>query len=795
MQLLDTKNRHSLKQLLDKLKLCKIILQKISTVKNSPLLLWFTRGALFVIIFLILLPVGFVQDIVNVGHFYSSFHMFENAFDHHLQFGVDIVDNVGPFGFLHYPYTYTGGAYWTKICWYGLLCALYAYYAIKLSRNVSSLINKTLFLFTIVFFPLIIQFPWFSFEIIPRLVIVFSGLFLLNKSNDRKRLHELSHIFLIGIFYSFLTLEKASNVYFLIFLITLLSANWALQHRWHNVLSLWGSYFFGLLSFWLVAGQKLINLFSYFNSMRFFIDSYQHVFAVGLEQSFLQTALISCLLIFVLLLVRMATSYYHIRSFAVTFPALLIAVAVFLSWKQGCIRNINSYGTVLYILPCMLALITFYPIGANKETCVSVLNFHSKRLFHFFRVSLFLVFLFFYWSHIQKYENRLNVHRTIASEFINRIVTLIQYRPIQKHQALDAKINELKTANLFPIELKNAMLNKTVDELGSTPELILLNELNYAPRPVPIEHVVANRELNQKNNSHFQQAQSAPDFILLPDFKLYVSDSLSYLHLLINYHVRDTFQNWLILEKNPDWKSIYLKRTLKTKVPINEWVFLNNKDSFLWVEIELKRTLYEKLKSFFYIPEHVRMDILMKDGEIIQKDLSLRHLSSGFLINPILKGKKNTKCGEFFFFGLPWYDVKALRIAHRTPDKQKSFKPIFYLSFSNVMIPSLRSNEQFLTIAEAEKKIALFSELLLTSLPKRMSLELLLGQWACNGQPAQITIENDQLCLLNEKGARSFGTLSNDQRYVIATDWNDLKGVLVDSDKTLKWENGTTWHR
>lgn len=137
------------------------------------------RIGIFLFIFLNLLPGGFVRDTVDVAHFFSSVHMFEYAFKHEFQFGLKIIDNVGPYGYLHYPYIYSGGAYESKMFWYSLNCLVYAYYSTVLITSIRSWIERSIFLFAIVFFPLQVETPWYAFEVIPRLAILFSAIYLL----------------------------------------------------------------------------------------------------------------------------------------------------------------------------------------------------------------------------------------------------------------------------------------------------------------------------------------------------------------------------------------------------------------------------------------------------------------------------------------------------------------------------------------------------------------------------------------------------------------------------------------
>ncbi|MDP1615186.1 MAG: hypothetical protein Q8L68_05255 [Methylococcales bacterium] len=134
----------------------------------------------FWLLFVSLLPVVFVLDTVAVEHFFSSQHLFEYAFDHAFRFGQDLIDNVGPYGYLHYPYTYAGGAFWSKMLWFGCILAIYAYYAAQLSLRISNPYHKLLFLGTLSLFPLQIDCHWYGYEVLPRLAVLFSALYFLD---------------------------------------------------------------------------------------------------------------------------------------------------------------------------------------------------------------------------------------------------------------------------------------------------------------------------------------------------------------------------------------------------------------------------------------------------------------------------------------------------------------------------------------------------------------------------------------------------------------------------------------
>jgi hypothetical protein len=309
-------------------------------------------------IFLSLVPGGFVKDTVDLGHFFSSVHMFEYAFEHGFQFGADIIDNVGPYGYLHYPYIYAGGAAGVKTIWFAVICLVYAYYATALITRIQSWPHRGLFLFSIVFFPLQLVSPWFDFEIIPRLAILFSAVYFITELREKENWHEFSLIIFNGLFYAFLTLEKASNAYYLGLVIFVLCTYWLRRAQWRYALSLTGSFLFGVVVFWLAAGQNIIGLPNYFSSMSFFINSYQEALGQGMAEENLLYGLVYCGVAALLFSTRLVISFLQFKGrsqlSSEIYRSILVVALLFLSWKHGMLRGASSYGTFLYAVPILL---------------------------------------------------------------------------------------------------------------------------------------------------------------------------------------------------------------------------------------------------------------------------------------------------------------------------------------------------------------------------------------------------------------------------------------------------------
>ncbi len=646
---------------------------------------------IFVLIFLNLLPAGFVSDTVDVGHFFSSLHMFEYAFNHGFQFGVDIIDNVGPYGYLHYPYIYAGGAFWSKTLWFALICFVYAYYATSLTKRFRSLPEKLLFLFAVIFFPLQVASPWYSFEVVPRLAILFSAIYFFKESREKVSWREYAHIIFNGLFYAFLTLEKASNVYYLTLLILILSAYWFQRNQWRSTFLLVGCYLSGITMFWLAAGQHLPGLPNYFESMSFFINAYQEVLGQGMGETNFRYGLFYCGIASALIIFRLLVSIFVVQPrnyFPVEiFRSALVAALFFLSWKQGMLRGNSSYGTFLYTVPVLFGYLCLYPIATESAISgKSFLKRFSFRTSRIFRSSIFASLLLVIWSNFVLYENEINHKTGILQEFSARFSALVHYRPAQSLKDLEGKFEKLKNENALPLSLKRAMQFGRVDEFGSIPEILLLNNVDYRPRPVPIDFIASNSALNDKNGRYYQNAATAPDFVLLEDFGLRLADSSAYLRLLFNYQAVSTFKNWLVLEKRAStWQYLGLQRLQEKPTNFGEWVSLAAlQKTFLWVEVDAEPSLLGNMKRFFYKPDLVRLDILLDDGTTRSLPVSLAQLRSGFLLNPIFNNKNEILIFAQDKTNVTWNLAKAFRIILDAPEKSRLFQRKFNVRFSEV---------------------------------------------------------------------------------------------------------------
>lgn len=682
---------------------------------------------IFLLIFLNLLPAGFARDTVDLGHFFSSIHMFEYVSKHGFQYGLDIIDNVGPYGYLHYPYVYAGGAFWSKMAWFSLVCFVYAYSATSLAERIRPLAGKLFFLFSVIFFPFQSVSPFVSFEIIPRFAIFFSAIYFITDSNQGGGLRRYIDIIFSGLFYAFLVLEKASNVYYLGFLVLILSAYWVARSQWRSSILLIASFLLGIVAFWFAAGQHFSGLPIYFESMWLFISAYQENLLAGMDERNFNYALFYCGIAVVLIILRLRFSFAlseNRKQLPVeVFRSAVAAALFFLTWKHGMLRGLPSYGTFLYTVPILFAYLFFYPVTDGVGIAKNMQQkWLSIRQFSIMRNGMFLALLVIIWSNIISVgwsaspspDNSYNIKQfsSLWGEFRSRFTALTDFRPAESLAALDGKLERLKLENALPPYLKKVMHAGGVDEFGSAPEIIFLNDLNYHPRPVPINFIASTASLDQKNGLFYNDISTAPDFVLLEEFGLRLADGSAYLSLLFNYQAIATFKNWLVLKKRSgDWRRFERQKLTEREADFGEWISLATlQKSFLWMEIEAKPSLLGKVKRFLYKPDLLRVDIALDDGTIHSLPVSMAQLRGGFLLNPVIQTKKDVLMIAHDKSQVPWNLAKAFRISMDSPEKSRLFEKKFKFQFSEVGSSSLSdSKPALLDSSGANSLINLFA--------------------------------------------------------------------------------------
>ena len=326
--------------------------------------------ALLAFLFISALPIIGVRAPSDLGHFFSSIHMFEFAYLHSFQFGTQIIDNVGPYGFVHYPYVQALSEQNLKTFYWLALIILFSFCSLHISSQFKNRGAQVTFILVLALTSIDYKIPWYSYEIIPRLLSLFMALMIIGDNYPLKKLSPTLFPAFTGIAFGIMSLVKISQFMFCIAISLVLIVFW-LHSKQHKVwLAYLASFCSAFLSFWLLADQEIKNIPDFIHSVLLFINGYQSGLGAPLEAKYFWAALTLFLLIMLFLATRsmiglQAILRQKILPTEIFFCALLF-ITLIVSWKHGLQRGLYSYSTFMFCAPTILALVLFEPLKTNK---------------------------------------------------------------------------------------------------------------------------------------------------------------------------------------------------------------------------------------------------------------------------------------------------------------------------------------------------------------------------------------------------------------------------------------------
>lgn len=216
-------------------------------------------------------------------------------------------------------------------------------------------------------------------------------------------------------------------------------------------------------------------------------------------------------------------------------------------------------------------------------------------------------------------------------------------------------------ANQFPKRISHLISDARVDFFGDEPEILIINNSSYTPRPVPMRLLVSSADFKKMNGDFYRNIKTAPDFVLLSNLGPASLDSIAKTSLVLNYELVDFFKDYFVLKKKTAlWRDFSYDHISDGKVKTNEWVQIsNNEKGLLWIKIKIEETFVSKLKKFFLKPTLIKIEYLTESGFIKSEITSTKALASGVLLNPIFQ-KQSVYPKEFEYDRIIAWRLKVL---------------------------------------------------------------------------------------------------------------------------------------
>ena len=573
----------------------------------------------------------FPNESFNTTHDSSSSASFEYYAAKKVQFGTEIYQNVGPYGYVLYSNEYNGYLHWKKVLLRGLsqltLVILVCWMMLSLKSNIARF-----FWYAAFFAPYVFSEYADMSECSTYLAIFLMAQWLLiPPDNWNQRLLRFP-----GWFYlAFISLNK--NTFFIAVcgILIILVLQYSFRRNSFQILADLSAFAVSFVINWLLADQHISNIISFISGIFAFSSGYNEAMALPTHPIPLIIG-VTIHLAFILWIIH---NWWHNRDdFGRTAIGCWI---VFLLWKHGFVRSdmhmlIFFYGVLLLSIPF------FYYRQHDRPSEYGALPIRSSWVqpccciivYSFCLISHFGFMYIVNSSHVTMTE--LGTHLSQNASWL--------FSPLQKTAAMEKQLELAKSVNSLPL-IKKTVGQDSIDFFGYEPGYLLLNDLNYTSRPMPITFAAANRFLQEANERFYRDPVKAPGYILLKPgtidnrFSLQ-DDALAKRELLRDYRFILNEKELLLFQRKKVGEiSPYSDKIIGEQIiNFGQTVKINNPgEKALWLEVEIEHTIAGKLLALIYKMPPCYINTGFKNDGIIQTKKFIAGMGNcGFMVNPYL---------------------------------------------------------------------------------------------------------------------------------------------------------------
>jgi len=430
---------------------------------------------------------------------------------------------------------------------------------------------------------------------------------------------------------AFSALAKSSALFMVGPSLLLLAGNLAARGRWRLGLGMVAGFVATLALGWLAAGQDLSLLGAHLRNALAIAQGYNET--LGWESNSLanESGLVLIALALGLVILRSLTAFKGEgprtgwrRLLLLTWLCSLL----FPIWKHGFVRADTGHLVYFFgFIPVLAAALAILPAEAGA----------ARRWTRVLQTACCGVALLTiqYVLFPPASKTLLQPFRSLAYH------ARCLLRPGEYLRSLNRVIETNRERARLPA-LSQIIGRASVDVFGQQQIYAFLNGLNYRPRPVFQSYTAFNARLMSLNEQFYLSPQ-APEYVLFAlapiDRKFPSLEDARVLRLLLtNYELAGAEGGFLLLKRNSSGppRLTLLREGVAHR---EERIDLRGPgNTNLWLEIELKPTLYGRLRQFFLRPAPVRLAAWREGakGPLAQRRAPATMLAAGFVASPLL---------------------------------------------------------------------------------------------------------------------------------------------------------------
>ncbi|MBF0175380.1 MAG: hypothetical protein HQL63_00815 [Magnetococcales bacterium] len=624
---------------------------------------------------------AFPFDIPTAQHDLGSQLSYEFYLKKGYQFGVQVIQNIGPLGLLNYPNIYTGLYEYQKIIYTFINLLLTIRMIFFASHDISSQTGRTVHFVVI----LLTSLTWGGFLLTggSYVFLVLSAQYLFSTAKKKTILSESVSIFEIFLMINLSILMMAKTMYSVIVLILVVSLFLLRisEKRFAETFILCSVFFASFIFFWISSAQTLDTLPRYMMSIFLFTDGYNE-FAARYEKPLYFWGAMS---VWAVILLNIILRLGDLISNKFRLGMILSQTFIFFAmWKHGFVRADGQHMQVFFrpilaLFPLILLgysneltntknkimryfRTATYPVKQSPDTCVdspgcsSPTATHNKvrhdiswvTRYHFGQFFIVITIGFVYSMSIDLPNHTIRVSEgfryVIVDRAINNISFVLDLRRNMNKQGVKYQESAENVKASIPTIIKTVG-QATVDFFGSNPGIPLLGDLNYHPRPMPIAFAATNEHILEMNRKFFVSARTATKFVMLPDATPVMQDNLAFVEILLRYFPVVIENRIILLRRREDQHMAdafkFNDTVIGKKFRLGEWVpIIYKENSFSRMKINGKYSKLGKVVSFLYKPPRNYIDFKFKDDNIVSVNYFMSTGKTNFLVVPFLKDEK-----------------------------------------------------------------------------------------------------------------------------------------------------------
>ena len=584
----------------------------------------------FLVLFLLIFHLP--NHAADNSHDYGSQAAIEYWVKNNLRFGIDVIQNVGPYGFIMYPLTYTGILDFQKFLINITLTGLFVYLMLSFASGKTKTINFLLYVLLALFAYQDTYFYLFFLMITHSLLQIRK-----NVNNIVEDIFLISALVLLG-------LAKGTFFVLSMFLVFVLGATHILNREYvlagYRVLI----YTTSFMAFWIYSGQNLQNIPEFVEGIFSFSSGYNEAMQIYETIKTTIFGVVLVLLMFALSAWRLLKKYQSKFITANTYAFFLVETAIlYVLWKHAYVRaDAHVIALIYYAVIFSFISIWYFDVDFSfKDIRQAKIKQRSEITIK--AVATILVFsIAFVCFKSLKLFTLTNHLEGRSRELANKIGFIMHPRDyIDSLQTkLSKNVSMMQTENIYKI----TGIEK-IAYLGMLPGFMVYNNFNYIPTPSTISFAAWNKAALVNDFNFFAHAESRPKYVIFSAMTIDnrfspQDDSLAKLELLNSYDPILTEKDNLLLIKKEAPMHYSFSKLSKQNVRVGDWVVVPESNDPIWLMINFDKSIVSRIGGIVYKPAEYLFEYKTNEGQEHREKLIPKIAETGFLINPIISTNK-----------------------------------------------------------------------------------------------------------------------------------------------------------